>query len=208
MIRVKMLDKMPFTPRNAPMVRRPAVFLGSLMLAQKSQSRRRRERRWPMQGDGAAGGGAGGFVFPAGLFHSAVADSPHGGLSTCAHATNRSKACDIGILSRSSHVTSTFDKTLYFGNNIEMEILPCKQPKFTASEFQQAFGALSDKARHEPVVINQARARLPRGDVGGENGNAETARSRVGLTTELPEEWVEASVMPRRRMSSRIWTPN
>jgi prevent-host-death family protein len=64
--------------------------------------------------------------------------------------------------------------------------------KVTASEFQQAFGMLSDKARHEPVVITkhgrdslvvmaaEEWARLKRRD------------RRVGLTTELPEEWVDA----------------
>ena len=64
--------------------------------------------------------------------------------------------------------------------------------KVSASEFQQAFGALSDKARHEPVVITkhgkdslvvmsaEEWARLKRRD------------RQVGLTAELPEEWVEA----------------
>ncbi|MGA2488544.1 MAG: type II toxin-antitoxin system prevent-host-death family antitoxin [Roseiarcus sp.] len=64
--------------------------------------------------------------------------------------------------------------------------------KVTASEFQQAFGMLSDKARHEPVVITkhgrdslvvmaaEEWARLKRRD------------RRVGLAAELPEEWVEA----------------
>jgi prevent-host-death family protein len=64
--------------------------------------------------------------------------------------------------------------------------------KVSASEFQQAFGALSDKARHEPVVITkhgrdslvvmsaEEWARLKRRD------------RQVGLTSELPEEWIEA----------------
>jgi prevent-host-death family protein len=64
--------------------------------------------------------------------------------------------------------------------------------RVTSSEFQQAFGALSDKARHEPVVITkhghdslvimsaEEWERLKRRD------------RRVGLTTELPEEWAEA----------------
>ena len=64
--------------------------------------------------------------------------------------------------------------------------------KVTASEFQQAFGMLSDKARHEPVVITkhgrdslvvmaaEEWARLKRRD------------RQVGLTIELPEEWVDA----------------
>ena len=64
--------------------------------------------------------------------------------------------------------------------------------KVTASEFQQAFGTLSDKARREPVIITkhgrdslvvmaaEEWARLKRRD------------RQVGLTTELSEEWVEA----------------
>jgi prevent-host-death family protein len=64
--------------------------------------------------------------------------------------------------------------------------------KVTASEFQQAFGMLSDQARREPVVITkhgrdslvvmaaEEWARLKRRD------------RQVGLAAELPEEWVEA----------------
>jgi prevent-host-death family protein len=64
--------------------------------------------------------------------------------------------------------------------------------KVTASEFQQAFGQLSDRARREPVVITkhgrdslvvmsaEEWARLKRRD------------RQAGLATELPEEWVEA----------------
>ncbi len=64
--------------------------------------------------------------------------------------------------------------------------------KVTASEFQQAFGALSDQARREPVVITkhgrdslvvmsaEEWARLKRRD------------RRVELAADLPEEWIEA----------------
>jgi len=64
--------------------------------------------------------------------------------------------------------------------------------RVSASEFQAAFGALSDKARHEPVVITkhgkdslvvmsaEEWARLKRRD------------RRAGLTAELPEAWIEA----------------
>jgi hypothetical protein len=57
------------------------------------------------------------------------------------------------------------------------------QPRrVTASAFQSSFGALSDKARVEPVVITKhGRERRDR---------------RVGLTTEFPEEWVEAVRKP------------
>ena len=64
--------------------------------------------------------------------------------------------------------------------------------RVTASEFQAAFGTLSDKARYEPVVITkhgqdslvvmsaQEFERLKRRD------------RRVGLTTELSAEWADA----------------
>jgi len=64
--------------------------------------------------------------------------------------------------------------------------------KVSASEFQQAFGMLSDRARHEPIVITkhgrdslvvmsaEEWARLKRRD------------RQVGLTTELTDEWLEA----------------
>ena len=61
--------------------------------------------------------------------------------------------------------------------------------RVTASEFQQAFGALSDKARHEPVVITKhGRDSLVVMSV----EEWERLRRRVGLTAELPEEWGEA----------------
>ena len=64
--------------------------------------------------------------------------------------------------------------------------------KVTASEFQQAFGALSDKARHEPVIITKhGRDFLVVMSV--EEWERLKRRDRtVGRTTELPEEWVEA----------------
>jgi prevent-host-death family protein len=64
--------------------------------------------------------------------------------------------------------------------------------KASASEFQQAFGALSDKARQEPVIITkhgrdslvvmsvEEWARLKRRD------------RKVGSTRELSEEWIDA----------------
>jgi prevent-host-death family protein len=64
--------------------------------------------------------------------------------------------------------------------------------RVTASEFQQAFGMLSDKARQQPVVITkhgrdslvvipvEEWERLKRRD------------RRVGLTEDLPDEWLEA----------------
>jgi prevent-host-death family protein len=64
--------------------------------------------------------------------------------------------------------------------------------KVSASEFQQAFGALSDKARHEPVVITK-HGRDSLVVMSAEEWQRLKRRDRqVGLTAELPEEWVEA----------------
>jgi prevent-host-death family protein len=64
--------------------------------------------------------------------------------------------------------------------------------RVTANEFQQAFGALSDKARHEPVVITK-HGRDSLVVMSGEEWNRLKRRDRrAGLTAELPEEWVEA----------------
>lgn len=65
--------------------------------------------------------------------------------------------------------------------------------RMTEAEVQQGFRALADRARHEPVAITtkdgreelvvlsvEEYARLKRRD------------RRVGLTEDLPEEWVEA----------------
>ncbi|RBP16428.1 prevent-host-death family protein [Roseiarcus fermentans] len=67
-----------------------------------------------------------------------------------------------------------------------------QQTRVTASEFQAAFGALSDRARREPVVITkhgrdslvvmsaEEWARLKRRD------------RRAGLTADLSDAWIEA----------------
>lgn len=64
--------------------------------------------------------------------------------------------------------------------------------RVTESEFQRAVGSLTDKAQQEPVTITrngrdhvvvvsaEEYARLKRRD------------RRVGLTDELPEEWIDA----------------
>ena len=62
-------------------------------------------------------------------------------------------------------------------------------PRVTASEFQQSFGALCDKARREPVIITKhGRDSL----VVMSAEEWERRDRRVGLTPELAEEWVEA----------------
>jgi prevent-host-death family protein len=64
--------------------------------------------------------------------------------------------------------------------------------RVTASEFQQAFGALSDKARHEPVVIaKHGRDSLVVMPV-EEWERLKRRDRRAGLTSELPDEWIEA----------------
>jgi prevent-host-death family protein len=64
--------------------------------------------------------------------------------------------------------------------------------RVTASQFQNAFGLLSDKARREPVVITKhGRDSLVVMPV-EEWERLKRRDRRVGLTAELPEEWVEA----------------
>lgn len=64
--------------------------------------------------------------------------------------------------------------------------------RVTASEFLQAFGALSDKARHEPVVITK-HGRDSLVVMSAEEWERLKRRDRrVGLTSELGDEWVEA----------------
>jgi prevent-host-death family protein len=64
--------------------------------------------------------------------------------------------------------------------------------RVTATEFQQAFGALSDKARHEPVIITK-HGRDSLVIVAAEEWERLKRRDRrVGLAADLPKEWVEA----------------
>lgn len=65
--------------------------------------------------------------------------------------------------------------------------------RVTASEFQQAFGALSDKARHEPVVITK-HGRDSLVVMSAEEWERLRRRDRqVGLTADLSQEWIEAT---------------
>ena len=71
--------------------------------------------------------------------------------------------------------------------NFDMETI-----RVTASEFQQAFGALSDKARHDPVVITK-HGRDSLVVMAAEEWERLRRRDRrAGLAAELSEEWVEA----------------
>ncbi len=64
--------------------------------------------------------------------------------------------------------------------------------RVTASEFQQAFGALSDVARREPVVITK-HGRDSLVVMAAEEWRRLLRRDRrVGLTAELSGDWVEA----------------
>jgi len=64
--------------------------------------------------------------------------------------------------------------------------------RVTASEFQNAFGSLSDKARQEPVVITK-HGRDSLVVITVEEWERLKRRDRkVGLTVDLPEAWVEA----------------
>jgi len=74
-------------------------------------------------------------------------------------------------------------------SKLENEMRPSK---VTASEFQQAFGTLSDKARREPVVITK-HGRDSLVVMAVEEWERLKRRDRkAGLTTELPDEWIEA----------------
>lgn len=67
------------------------------------------------------------------------------------------------------------------------------QPKrVTASEFQHAFGALSDKARHEPVVITKHGRDSLVIMAAEEWERLRRLDRRVGLTADLPDNWAEA----------------
>lgn len=66
--------------------------------------------------------------------------------------------------------------------------------RVTASEFQKAFGALSDRALREPVMITkQGRDHLVMLSA-EEYARLKRRDRRVGRTADLPEEWVEAAL--------------
>lgn len=64
--------------------------------------------------------------------------------------------------------------------------------RVTASEFQQAFGTLSDKARHVPVIITK-HGHDSLVVMSAEEWKRLRRRDRqVGLAADLPDEWHEA----------------
>jgi prevent-host-death family protein len=64
--------------------------------------------------------------------------------------------------------------------------------RVTASQFQQGFGALSDKARQGPVVITKHGRDSLVIMSAEEWGRLIRQVRRVGATADLPEEWIEA----------------
>jgi prevent-host-death family protein len=67
-----------------------------------------------------------------------------------------------------------------------------KLPRVTASEFQKAFGAVSDRALREPVTVTkQGRDHLVVLSV-DEYARLKRRDRRVGQAADLPEEWVKA----------------
>jgi hypothetical protein len=73
----------------------------------------------------------------------------------------------------------------------------------TEAELQQGFRALADRARREPVTITTLAGTTPAGTTpdgrdefavlsAEEYARLKRRDRRVGLTEELPEEWVEA----------------
>jgi PHD/YefM family antitoxin component YafN of YafNO toxin-antitoxin module len=65
--------------------------------------------------------------------------------------------------------------------------------RVTVREFQKAFGALSDQARREPVIITED-GQDDLGVMSAEECERLRRRDRrVGLTSELLEEWLEAA---------------
>ena len=64
--------------------------------------------------------------------------------------------------------------------------------RVSASEFQQSFGALSDKARHEPVIITKHGRDSLVVMAAEEWERLRRHDRRVGLTQDLGEEWLAA----------------
>jgi PHD/YefM family antitoxin component YafN of YafNO toxin-antitoxin module len=70
--------------------------------------------------------------------------------------------------------------------------------RMTEAELQQGFRALADRVRREPVTITTPAGTTPDGRdelvvlSAEEYARLKRRDRRVGLTEELPEEWVEA----------------
>ena len=64
--------------------------------------------------------------------------------------------------------------------------------KVTATEFQKAFGALSDKALEQPVTITRKGRDHLVVLSATEYARLKLRDRQVGLTADLPDEWAEA----------------
>jgi prevent-host-death family protein len=65
--------------------------------------------------------------------------------------------------------------------------------RVTAWEFQQAFGVLIAKAAREPVIITKEGSDYLVVLSAEEYARLKRRDRQVGLTSELPEEWVESA---------------
>ena len=75
--------------------------------------------------------------------------------------------------------------------------------RMTEAELQQGFRALADRARREPVTITTPDGRDELVVLSAEEyARLKRRDRRVGLTEELPEEWVEAV---RNAKDSYLW---
>jgi prevent-host-death family protein len=79
----------------------------------------------------------------------------------------------------------------YFGYFIYYRHI-MQNTRVSASEFQQAFGALSDKARAEPVVITKHGRDSLVVMSADEWERLKRRDRRVGQTQDLSDEWVDA----------------
>jgi prevent-host-death family protein len=64
--------------------------------------------------------------------------------------------------------------------------------RVTASEFKEAFSALSEHARHAPVIITEEGHDALVVVSAEEWERLRRRERRAGLTSELPDEWLEA----------------
>jgi hypothetical protein len=91
--------------------------------------------------------------------------------------------------------------------------------RLTEAALQQGFRTLADRARREPVTITTPDGTTPDGTTpdgrdefvvlsAEEYARLKRRDRRVGLTGELPEEWVEPCATPRCRTNSPPSTPS
>jgi prevent-host-death family protein len=74
----------------------------------------------------------------------------------------------------------------------EIRNLSMDNTRVSASEFQQSFGSLSDKARQEPVVITKHGRDSLVIMSADEWERLKRRDRRVGLTQDMSDEWIDA----------------